>query len=169
MEQEKILDLIKRFAEKLPRFPDGRIDYSNTDTAPVITVFIMYNNRILLLKRSDKVRTYKGKWNTVAGYLDEVKPLYEKILEELREEIGVREEDIESYHLGEPFSFLDKDIDKTWIVHPVCVVLKRKPVIKLDWEHTEYKWIKPSEIKNFDIVPNTEETLRRALETIDLP
>ncbi len=31
-EQEmKILEIIKEFAKKLPHFPDGRIDYSNSD------------------------------------------------------------------------------------------------------------------------------------------
>jgi len=165
---EKILSLIRRFAEKLPRFPDGRIDYSNSDTAPVITVFIVYNDEILLLKRSEDVRTYKGKWNTIAGYLDELKPVYNKILEELREEVGLTEDNILSYHLGESFTFTDKSIGKTWIVHPACVILKEKPVIKLDWEHTEYRWIKPMDLDKFDTVPNIRESFDRILGFLNL-
>ena len=54
--EEKILAIIKEFANKLPKFPDGRIDYSSSDIAPVITVFVKHKDKILLLKRSDKVR-----------------------------------------------------------------------------------------------------------------
>ncbi|HDD36375.1 MAG TPA: hypothetical protein ENF50_02775, partial [Archaeoglobus veneficus] len=93
MIDKKVFEMLNEVSKKLPKLSDGRIDYSNSDVAPVVTVFVRYNNEILLLKRSNKVRTYKGKWNTVAGYIDEFKPLKEKILEELREEIGVDEND----------------------------------------------------------------------------
>lgn len=162
MDEQKMLETIKQFAEKLPKFPDGRIDYSNSDTAPVITIFIKHQDKILLLKRSDKVRTYQEKWNTVAGYLDEIKPIQEKVLEEIREELGIeRDNNILSIHLGESYQFTDTEVKKTWIVHPVLIKLRNKPEIKLDWEHTEYKWIKPEEIKNFGSVSNLENSLEK--------
>ncbi len=40
--------------------------------------------------------------------------------------------------------------------------LKNKPEIILDWEHTEYKWIKSKELKNFDMVPNLDKSLENA-------
>lgn len=61
MNEQKMLEIIKEFAKKLPKFPDGRIDYSNSDIAPVITVFVRYKDKILILKRSDKVRAYQRK------------------------------------------------------------------------------------------------------------
>ncbi len=162
MDEQKMLETIKQFAEKLPKFPDGRINYSNSDTAPVITIFIKHQDKILLLKRSDKVRTYQEKWNTVAGYLDEIKPIQEKVLEEIREELGIeRDNNILSIHLGESYQFTDTEVKKTWIVHPVLIKLRNKPEIKLDWEHTEYKWIKPEEIKNFESVSNLENSLEK--------
>lgn len=161
---KEILKTIEKFAEKLPKFPDGRIDYSKSDVAPVITVFVKHEDKILLLKRSDKVHTYRGKWNTVAGYLDELKPIHEKILKELNKELGIGKNAISSIHLGRPYEFADRDINKTWLVHPVLVELKERPEIKLDWEHTEFKWIEPEELKNFDVVPKLEESLKRALK-----
>ena len=163
MDEQKILETIKQF-EKLPKFPDGRINYSNSDIAPVITVFVKYKDKILILKRSNKVRVYQRKWNTVAGYLDELRPVRDKILEEIHEELGINEDNILSIHIGESYKFTDTKVNKTWIVHPVLVELKNRPSIKLDWEHTEYKWIKPGELKNFDIVPKLEESLKRALK-----
>ena len=162
--EEKILNIIKEFAKKLPKFPDGRIDYSNSDIAPVITVFIKYEDKILLLKRSDKVRVYQGKWNTIAGYLDEIKPVREKIVEEIKEEIGISEDNISSIYIGEPYEFTDIEVNKTWIVCPVSVELRNEPNIKLDWEHTEYKWIKPEKLKKFDVVCNLDKSLENVFK-----
>ena len=159
----ELMKTVENFAKKLPKFPDGRIDYSNSDSAAVITVFIKYKDEILILKRSDKVSTYQGRWNTVAGYLDELKPIYEKILEEINEEIGVKKENILSYKIGKSYTFKDIKVNKTWIVYPVIVELKNKPDIKLDWGHTEYKWIKPDELIKYKMVSKIEESLRRAL------
>lgn len=163
MNEEKILKIIKRFAKKLPKFADGRIDYSTSETAPVITVFVKYKNKILLLKRSDKVLTYKGKWNTVAGYLDDMKPIKEKALEELSEEIGVKKDIISNIDIRETFKFKDQDLNKTWIVTPVLVMLSYLPQIKLDREHTEFRWIKPEEIIDFDCVPMIAKSLKKVI------
>ena len=161
--ESSILNLIIEFSKRLPKFEDGRVDYTNSEEAPVITVFVKYKNEILLLKRSNKVGTYKGKWNTIAGYLDEIKPIKEKVLEELREEICVHEEKIKSIKIKEPYRLLDKNLGKTWIIHPVIVELKEKPEIKLDWEHTEYKWIHPKELYNYDTIIDFDRTLKLAL------
>lgn len=156
-------NIIQEFSEKLPKFFDGRIDYSNSDKAPVLTCFVKYQDQILLLKRSDKVRIYQGLWNTVAGYLDDLKPLKEKAFEEISEELGINRDNILKTILGASYEFHDKDAQKTWVIFPVLVELKNKPVIKLDWEHTEYKWIKPDDINNHDIVPNLDAALSRVL------
>ena len=159
-ENEKVLKLIEEFAQKLAKFPDGRIDYSNSDTAPVVTIFVKYEDKILLLKRSDRVRAYQGKWNSVAGYLDELKPIRQKTLEEIKEETGIKEDNILSIRIEESYKFKDTEIGKTWIIHPVIAELKNRPEIQLDWEHTEYKWIKSEELKNFDIVPSLDKSLK---------
>jgi isopentenyldiphosphate isomerase len=165
--EKKLQATIKTLAKSLPIFSDGRIDYSNANAAPVITVFIQYDNEILLLKRSNKVSTYQGKWNTVAGYLDEIKPLHEKILEELSEELGISEDNILSHHIGESYTFTDPTLEKTWIVYPALVKLRHKLSLQLDWEHTEYRWIKPKELGEFDHVPKLDQSLKKILKWID--
>jgi 8-oxo-dGTP pyrophosphatase MutT (NUDIX family) len=157
---------LETFAKTLPRFPDGRIDYSQSKKAPVITVFIFFKDDLLLLKRSVHVKTYKGKWNSVAGYLDEIKPVKEKMLEEVYEETGIAPDTIESYHLGEPYTFTDDTNGYTWIVHSAKVLLKQKPTITLDWEHTEYTWIKPEYLKNYDTVPQLKKSLHQIIDLI---
>ena len=156
-------EVLREFSEKLPKFSDGRIDYSDSDKAPVLTCFVKYEDKILLLKRSDKVRVYQGLWNSVAGYLDEFRPLEEKVLEELREELNITPELIKQTKLGQPYELTDNKAQKIWVVFPVLVELNEEPVIKLDWEHTDFKWIDPADLKNFDIVPDLDKTLARVL------
>lgn len=155
----KILEKFKH----LPQFADGRINYTTSDIAPVVTVFVEYEGKILLLKRSDKVRTYRGLWNTVAGYIDEELPVEEIACKEVKEELGVGEDVVESIKLGENFEIYDKEIDKTWIIFPAQIKLNYKPKIKLDWEHSEYLWIKPGEICNYDTVYKLAESLSMVL------
>ncbi len=106
--KEDFMDMIKTFHEKLPKFSDGRIDYTNSDTAPVVSIFVKHGDEILLLKRSDKVNTHKGKWNNIGGYIDELKPIKQKALEELNEETGINEKMIASIKMEKPSAFFDE-------------------------------------------------------------
>lgn len=153
---EKIL---QEMAERLPKFPDGRIDYSDSDRAPVLNCFVKFEREILLLKRSDLVLAYKGAWNSVGGYLDDFCSVEEKAREELREEIGVGEELIRKISIGEAYEMTDDRIQKTWIIFPVLAELNKKPEIRLDWEHTEYRWIVPGDLEKFDIIKDLDKAL----------
>jgi hypothetical protein len=55
--------------------------------------------------------------------------------------------------------FDEKSYD--WIVHPFLFHIKEKNIIKLDWEHTEFRWIKPSEIKDYKTVPRFKDIVFR--------
>jgi 8-oxo-dGTP pyrophosphatase MutT (NUDIX family) len=162
--KEKNVEIYKKLKvleKKLPKFPDGRINYSKSKECLVLTVFIAYKEKILLLKRSRNVGTYKNKWNTVTGYIDEKKPIIDKIIEELEEEISINKENILSYNIFESFEFEDKKINKKWIIYPSIIELKEKPKIKLDWEHSEYKWIHPRDLLKYDTVPNLDLSLNK--------
>ncbi len=163
MDEKDVIAKIKELGRKLPKFPDGRINYRDTDYAPVINVFIAYGDELLMFKRSDKVGTYKGKWNTVAGYLDRPEPLRNKALGELREETGITIDDISLLIQGEPHEDYDEEIYKTWLVCPFLVELTKKPDVKLDFEHTECKWVKVNELHKLDLVPGMEQSYRMLL------
>ena len=158
-----IKTLLQDFSANLPHFPDGRIDYSISKEALVLTCFVRFEDKILLLKRSDKVGTYKNMWNSVAGYIDEPIPLEKKIFEELREELGFTEKIVKDISIAQPYKFTDKEIDKTWIIVPCLARLKEFSEIVLDWEHTDYKWIDPVQITDFSIVPKLDRSLKSVL------
>jgi len=154
MDEKYLMKTIREMSRKLPKFTDGRIDYSKSKMAPVLSIFVKQGKDILLLKRSSKVGNYKEKWSTVNGYLDEIKPIEEKVFEELEEEIGITKSMISSIDIKELFKFKDENLDKVWLIYPVIVELKEKTKIKLDFEHTDFKWVRKEDIRNFDTIPN---------------
>lgn len=154
--------LIEYFDKSLPHFKDGRIDYSYAREAAVLNVFVLYEGKVLLLKRSGRVRAYPHKWNSIGGYLDRVEPLWQSVVNELEEELGLDNALIETIHAGTPFSLYDEALDITWHIHPVRVTLLQEPEITLDWEHTDYRWIDPKEIEKYDTLPGLAHTYHMA-------
>ena len=155
---------VQEFDRTLPHFRDGRIDYRGAPAAAVMTCFVRYGDKLLLLKRSERVGTYQGLWSAITGYLDELQPIEARVRAELAEELGLQLDDTSVITLGEPYSFRDDALGRTWIVHPVLVTLAVPPTIVLDWEHVEHTWVAPSEINRYACVPNLDRSLRAVLE-----
>lgn len=128
----------------------------------VVTVLITYQDKILILKRSDKVRTYKGLWGGIAGYVEEHEQPFETALKEIREEVGLAPEDVILQQQGDPVKFTDyyHNEQYNWVVHPFIFILKKLNPIHIDWEHTEYKWIPPSDIIHYKTVPKFKEVVQ---------
>jgi 8-oxo-dGTP diphosphatase len=133
------------------------------ETRNVVTVFLEHNGKILLVRRSQSVGTYRGRWSGISGYLEH-EPL-EQALIEVREETGLSGDEIELVKQGEPLQILDAEQNRRWRVHPFLFRVKRPDAIRLDWENLELHWILPSEIDNYDTVPSLKETLTRCLTT----
>ena len=129
---------LSRF-DSLPRFSDGRINYSGSKEAAGVYVIIYFEKELLLVKRSNKVSSLCGEWFFVCGYLDEAaKSVEEKALEELEEETKIVQEDIRSITHFEQVVLKNKG---TWFIDVVIVELKNKSDVVLDWEHDEYRWV----------------------------
>ena len=132
----------------------------------VVTILLINDEeKILILKRSNKVNTYKGMWGGVAGYIEENEEPYETAAKEIKEEVGLKEEDVELLKKLDPISFTDfyKGKQYDWKIFPFLFKLKDKRKIKIDWEHSEYRWITPSQIKEFDTVPHLKEVVSKLL------
>ncbi len=155
--------LTKEF-ENLPRFPDGRIDYTHASIAPIVACVIEFEGKILIVKRSTKVTGYNGKWDVVTGYIDNpnVSSIEHTVIE-LEEEIGINEESIGEIKIKNTYRYLDPQVKKTLLVFPVRVRLKSKPTIKLNEENTDFKWINPKDAGRYDSVPELDKSIKSAL------
>ena len=129
----------------------------------VVTVLITHHDKILILKRSHKVRTYKGLWGGIAGYVEPDEQPHETALKEIQEEVGLSPDDVTLQHQGKPITFTDQYNNEqyNWVVHPFIFTLKKPKLISIDWEHTDYKWIPPSEIQHYKTVPKFKDVIQQ--------
>lgn len=148
----------------VPKFAPHKdqVDYTNARWAPVVNSVIVFDNKVLLLKRNEKLRFYPGYWNGVSGFLDDKLSLEDKVKNEISEELGVEEGSIDSIQLCDIFDQEDPEYDKTWIVHAVLVKITTD-AISLDWESEQYKWVEQSDIQNYDLVTGFDRVVDVAL------
>jgi 8-oxo-dGTP diphosphatase len=118
----------------------------------VVTVFVTRGNHLLLLRRSDKVVTYKGSWAAVSGYLETEDPLDQAWIE-VGEELGIGVGPATCAVVGEPFEVRDDEKDRCWLVHPFRFVIDQSVEPRLDWEHVDSRWLIPDQIRMMDTVP----------------
>jgi 8-oxo-dGTP diphosphatase len=161
--ETEISRILSEISAERPHFDDGRINYHEAKRALVLTVVVRSEGRLLLLKRSQKVYTYKGLWSTVAGYFDEPRPAADMARQELQEEIGASPDVIKSLEVFPPFERLDESIGVTWISVPVLVELTQQLEPRLDWEHDEYRWVEADELDHYELVSGMKTTIGRVL------
>jgi 8-oxo-dGTP pyrophosphatase MutT (NUDIX family) len=132
--------------------------------ASVVTCFLLRRgdggDELLLLRRSDRVSTYRGLWAGVSGYLETDSPL-EQAYRELEEEVGLSRDDVRLVAEGEPLVLPDASIGVRWTVYPFLFEALRPERVRLDWEHTESRWLRPAELASLETVPGLAEGFAR--------
>jgi 8-oxo-dGTP diphosphatase len=130
----------------------------------VISTFLFRDGRVLLFRRSGSVSTYRGLWAGISGYLENIPPLGQALVE-MREEAGLQGADITFLSAGEPLIVNDPGIDTRWKVYPFLFRLENPDHLRLDRENTEYRWFDPAELRTLDCVPGLFQALERVLPT----
>lgn len=132
--------------------------------AKVVTCFLLRRSpggdEVLLLRRSQQVGTYRGRWAGVSGYLEEANPLAQAY-REIEEEAGLARDEVTLLRAGEPLVVVDAEADRSWIVHPFLFEVRPDAQVRVDWEHTEARWVRPEEASAFETVPQLTEALMR--------
>ncbi len=141
------------------------------DPTPVVTSFLLRQGQegeeILLVRRSQRVRTYQGAWAGVSGYLEAgVTPL-EQAYTEIREEMGLGSSSVTLVKAGPPLLVEDGDRGLRWLVHPFLFTLQSGQDLRLDWEALEMRWVKPSELGAYHTVPMLAEALAQVYPISD--
>jgi len=136
----------------------------------VVTCILENDGKILLMKRSNLVGTYRGLWGGVAGYVEELEDPYDTAIKEIQQEAGIDLDALELVRKGNPIEFSDTYEGRryNWIVYPFLFHIKSKELVHIDWEHEEYRWVSPSEVKKLDTVPSLDEVVAQLLGTTDI-
>ncbi len=135
----------------------------NLQEKQVVTCFLESNGGILILRRSQQVGSYQGRWAGVSGYMETTAD--EQALAEIEEETSLSGEDLKLIKRGKPLPIKDEKLGIKWIVHPYLFHIKDRDKIKIDWEHKEARWIDPKDIDDYQTVPMLKETLARVYKS----
>lgn len=141
----------------------GTLEIKGLQCRKVVTSFVQRQGRVLLLKRSKDVGSFQGRWAGVSGYLERDEQPLQRAKRELEEEVGVK-----AKLLGKGSKVYARNGEMLWIVHPFLFEASSRNV-RLDWEHTEARWVRPSEVSKYRTVPNLEKALSSALSSVKKP
>ena len=137
--------------------------HEHDDETPVVTCFVLRardgQDEVLLAQRSQRVRTYRGAWGGVSGYVEPgVAPL-DQAYTELSEEAGLARDDVELLRTGAPIAFRDETLAQNWVVHPYLFRLLRPEALRRDWEADRFAWYPPEAVATLPTVPRLADAL----------
>jgi 8-oxo-dGTP pyrophosphatase MutT (NUDIX family) len=139
----------------------------------VVTCFLLRHDRghdqILLVRRSDRVRTYRGRWAAVSGYLEpEVTPEAQAYTE-IREETSLDAADVTLMRAGVPLPVEDGAAGLAWVVHPFLFRVHTPERVHTDWEAHAAQWVAPADLATFDTVPGLAAALAQVYDGKQAP
>ena len=83
---------------------------------------------------------------------------------EIRDGTTLTSDDLTLLHAGKPHRLFAADLSGRWTVYPFAFVLKDNAgEIKINWKHTEWKFVQPEEVETYHTVPDLDITLWRTL------
>jgi len=125
----------------------------------IVTSFIKDNEKLLILKRSDKVKSMKGLWAGISGIIEKNEEPLKRAKIEIFEEVGIIEDKITLVRSVKEMRINSPQYENhDWEIFPFLFEAKN-PIIKLNWENSEFKWINKEELKNYDTVPSLQKVL----------
>ncbi|MBN2881506.1 NUDIX hydrolase [Candidatus Woesearchaeota archaeon] len=123
-------------------------------------VYVLYENKVLLLKRAMDKKVEPGKWGVPAGKLDDGETPILGALRELSEETGIvvgknSVKFIRSVFVKYPgFDF---------IFHIFKLEVSSMPEIKLNSENIDFKWVDFEFVHEYELIMDEGECIKYAL------
>ena len=116
----------------------------------IVTSFLKDNEKILLLKRSSKVKSMKCLWAGISGILE-------------KNETPLSRAKIELVNAAKQMKVLSPQYkNHEWNIFPFLFKIEN-PYVKLNWENSEFKWIEPTQLINYKTVPDLDKILSNLL------
>ena len=127
----------------------------------IVTCFLKNSEKILLLKRSEKVKSMKNLWAGISGIVEGNEEPFSRAKIEIFEEVGIEDTNIKLIKEGGSIVIESPQyVNHQWEVFPFLFSCKNRE-IKLNWENSDSRWIEINEINNFSTVPSLDKVLTR--------
>ena len=127
----------------------------------IVTTFLINSDKILLLKRSQKVKSMKNLWAGISGIIEGDEEPVKRAKIEVYEEVGIEESNIKLIKEGDVILIESPQYENhQWEVYPFLFSCDNREV-KLNWENSDSKWISVNELNDFTTVPSLDKVLTR--------
>lgn len=136
----------------------GRIELPDVQARPVVSAFLRNRGRFLVVRRSERVGSFQGRWSAVSGYIEGREDPRRRAAQEIREETGIRGARFRA--AGEPV--ITRHENTAFVVHPFLFDAPSRRV-RLDWENVEHRWVRPADLKALNTVPRLDAVMERIL------
>ena len=131
----------------------GTLSIDGVEETRVVTAILQRpDGRILLLERSGRVGSFRGRWAGVSGYLEDPTPL-DQAYREISEELGITPERLTLAASGAPV--LAREGARVYVVHPFRFTVESTE-LRLDWENVRAEWVDPGELRRRPTVPKLD-------------
>ena len=125
----------------------------------IVTSFIRDNDKLLILKRSDKVKSMKGLWAGISGIIENNEEPLARAKIEIFEEVGITNDKINLIKATEEMRISSPQYkNHEWEIFPFLFEANN-PKITLNWENSDFKWINIEELENYETVPSIQKVL----------
>ncbi len=133
----------------------------------VVTCFLLRKDtvepRILIMQRSQRVGSYRGRWAGVSGFVEAGVTADEQAYTEIHEETGLTREQVQMQRRGAVVEHIDQALGRHFYIHPFLFEVLTPEAIRIDWEANEMRWIAPAELANYETVPKLIEVYASAI------
>ena len=125
----------------------------------IVTSFLEHKDKILILKRSEKVRSMKGLWSGISGIIENNEIPIKRAKIEIFEEVGIPQKYITLIKSGRELDVESPQYENHgWVIFPFFFKTDKND-IKLNWENSEFRWIDVNQLKEHNTVPSLEKIL----------
>lgn len=148
---------MKSFLESYLNQQDKKKEYSNM-------IVVSEDNRILILRRANYMKKFKGLWGFVGGSIDDKdKSPKDAAIRELKEETGLELTFNEERNCKE---FAKKKNQDNSISYYFLVKLETSPIdnIKISREHSKYDWYDYENQKHYNWMPDVFQLIQKYYE-----
>jgi 8-oxo-dGTP pyrophosphatase MutT (NUDIX family) len=101
----------------------------------------------------------KGLWAGISGIIEKNEVPLKRARIEIFEEVGITEDMITLVKSAEEMRINSPQYkNHEWQIFPFLFEANN-PIIKLNWENSEFKWINEEELEKYDTVPSLQKVL----------
>ena len=125
----------------------------------IVTSFIRDDDKLLILKRSNKVKTMKELWSGISGIIENNETPLQRAKIEIFEEAGIMEDEIRLIKAAQEMRVNSPQYkNHEWEIFPFLFEATN-PTVNLNWENSDFRWIRAEELEKYETVPSLQKVL----------